>query len=100
MLKMSVLAAVCLLAPLALGVTPIFNGPEFVKDAGVPIDVGYYGAPTVTDWNNDGAKDLIVGQFDQGKIRLYQNQGPDTAPDFNGFTYYKSGGVDITLPYG
>jgi hypothetical protein len=31
---------------------------------------------------------------------LYQNQGPDTAPDFNGFTYYKSGGVDITLPYG
>ncbi len=100
MLKMPVLAAICLLAPLALGVTPYFMGPQMVNDAGVPIDVGYYGAPTMYDWNGDGKKDLIVGQFDYGKIRLYQNLGPDTAPDFNGFTFFQSGGQDITLPYG
>jgi hypothetical protein len=98
--KLFALVAVALFAPLALGVTPVFSGPEYVKDNGVPIDVGYYGAPTVTDWNKDGAKDLVLGQFDQGKIRLYLNQGPDTAPDFNGYAYFKSGGVDITLPYG
>lgn len=98
--KLFVLAAVVLLAPLALGVTPLFTGPEFVKDAGVPIDVGYYGAPTVTDWNKDGAKDLILGQYDYGKIRLYLNLGPDTAPDFNGYTFFQAGDSDITLPYG
>jgi hypothetical protein len=100
MQKMFVLVAAALLAPLALGVTPLFVGPELVNDNGTPIDVGYYGAPTVTDWNKDGAKDLVLGQYDQGKIRLYQNLGPDTAPDFNGFTYFQSGGTDITLPYG
>lgn len=98
--KLFVLVAAALLAPLALGVTPLFTGPEFVADAGVPIDVGYYGAPTVSDWNGDGAKDLVLGQFTEGKIRLYLNQGPDTAPDFNGYTYFQSGGTDITLPYG
>jgi hypothetical protein len=100
MQKLFVLAAVTLTAPLALGVTPLFVGPELVNDAGVPIDVGYYGAPTMYDWNHDGAKDLILGQFDYGKIRLYLNLGPDTAPDFNGYTFFQSSGEDITLPYG
>ena len=100
MQKLPMLVVVTFLASLALGVTPVFTGPEFVKDASVPIDVGYYGAPEMYDWNGDGAKDLVLGQFTSGKIRLYQNQGPDTAPDFSGFTYFQSGGVDITLPYG
>ena len=100
MLKMSVLAAACLLASLASGATPYFVGPMPVNDNGTPIDVGYYGAPTVYDWNKDGAKDLLVGQFDYGKIRLYLNQGTDTDPLFNGYTFFQSGGVDITLPYG
>jgi len=100
MQKTSVLIAVALLAPLALGATPFFVGPELVKDNGTPIDVGYYGAPTMADWNIDGAKDLVLGQFDSGKIRLYLNQGSDTAPAFNGYTFFQSGGVDITLPYG
>ena len=100
MQKLLVLVAAALLAPLALGVTPLFIGPELVNDAGVPINVGNYGAPTMYDWNSDGAKDLILGQFSQGKIRLYLNLGPDTAPDFNGYTFLQSGGVDITLPSG
>jgi hypothetical protein len=100
MQKLFVLVAVALLAPLALGVTPCFTGPELINDGGVPIDVGYYGAPTMYDWNHDGAKDLVLGQFDSGKVRLYLNQGPDTAPAFNGYTFFQSGGVDITLPYG
>jgi hypothetical protein len=98
--KLSVLVAVVFLAPLALGMTPLFIGPEQVTDGGVPIDVGYYGAPEMYDWNLDGAKDLILGQFSEGKIRLYSNQGLDTAPDFNGYTFFQSGGTDITLPYG
>jgi hypothetical protein len=100
MQKMFVLVAVALIAPLALGVTPRFAGPELINDNGTPIDVGYYGAPTMSDWNQDGAKDLVIGQYDLGKIRLYLNQGPDTAPEFNGYTFFQSGGGDVTLPYG
>lgn len=100
MRKLSVLVTVAFLAPLALGLTPRFTSPELVKDAGVPIDVGYYGSPAMYDWNLDGAKDLVLGQFDQGKIRLYLNTGPDSAPEFNGYTFFKAGGTDITLPYG
>jgi len=92
--------AVAMLAPLALVAAPLFSSPEMVEDAGVPIDVGYYGAPTMYDWNDDGAKDLILGQYDSGKIRLYLNQGSDTAPDFNGYTFFRSAGGDINLPYG
>jgi hypothetical protein len=100
MQKLFVFAAVTFFATLALGTTPVFIGPKQVMDAGSPIDVGYYGAPTMFDWNSDGAKDLILGQFDYGKVRLYLNQALDTVPEFNGFTYFQSGGGDITLPYG
>jgi len=100
MQKLFVLVAVALLAPLALGVTPLFIGPELVTDNGTPIDVGNYGAPAMYDWNLDGVKDLVLGQFTQGKIRLYLNTGPDSAPQFDGYTFLKSGGVDITLPSG
>ncbi len=100
MQKLSLLVLAALLAPLALGVTPSFMGPKLINDAGVPIDVGYYGAPTMYDWNHDGAKDLILGQYDFGKIRLYLNVGPDTAPEFNGYTFFQAGDSDITRPYG
>jgi len=100
MQKMSVLIAVFLLAAAAPAITPRFAGPEMINDAGVPIDVGYYGAPLMFDCNLAGAKDLICGQFDQGKIRFYPNLGPDSAPDFNGYTYLKAGVGEITLPYG
>ena len=100
MRKLLVIAAVCLIAAAAPAITPRFAGPEMINDAGVPIDVGYYGAPVMFDWNNDGAKDLVCGQFELGKIRFYPNIGPDTAPDFNGFIYLKAGVAEITLPSG
>jgi hypothetical protein len=100
MQKLFALVAVAILASLALGVTPRFTGPAMVNDNGTPIDVGYYGAPVMFDWNLDGAKDIICGQFEQGKIRFYPNLGPDTAPEFNGYSYLKAGVGEITLPYG
>jgi len=100
MQKRFALVAVVLFASLALGVTPRFTGPKMIEDNGTPIDVGYYGAPVMFDWNQDGAKDLVCGQFTSGMIRFYPNLGPDTAPDFNGFTYLEADGVQITLPSG
>lgn len=89
-----------MLVALARGLGYTFIGPDTVRDAGVPIDVGYYGAPVMADWDGDDCKDLILGQFSYGYIRFYHNFGPDSAPQFNGFEYLQASGSPITLPYG
>jgi len=65
----------------------------------IDVEIGHL-VPCVTDWNNDGKKDLIVGQFSGGKIRLYLNRGTDSAPAFKDFTYLSAGGEEISLPAG
>lgn len=72
-----------------------------LKAAGKPIDieVGHL-VPCVSDWNSDGKKDLIVGQFSNGAIRLYLNQGTDTEPVFNDFSFLQAGGKPIRLDAG
>jgi hypothetical protein len=65
----------------------------------IDVEIGHL-VPCVTDWNGDGKKDLIVGQFSRGKIRLYLNQGTDKEPVFKDFEYLKAGGAEISLPAG
>ncbi len=65
----------------------------------IDVDIGHL-VPCVTDWNSDGKKDLIVGQFSGGKIRLYLNQGTDSQPVFKDFEYLNAGGKQISLPAG
>jgi hypothetical protein len=36
-----------------------------------------YAAPCWADVDGDGKKDLLVGQFSQGKIKVYKNLGDD-----------------------
>lgn len=94
------LFALALLVTTSLAQLPVFRGPYWIEDNGVPIDVGWYGAPLMYDWDGDGAKDLITGQFTGGYIRYYRNLGPDSSPVFNGFSYFTASGGQITLPYG
>jgi hypothetical protein len=72
-----------------------------VEATGKPIDikVGHL-VPCVSDWNNDGRKDLIVGQFSEGAIRLYLNQGTDAEPVFNDSSFLQAGGKPIRLDAG
>jgi hypothetical protein len=77
-------------------------GPGVRLEAdGKPIDgeVGHL-VPVVTDWNGDGKKDLLVGQFGSGMIRLYQNRGTDAEPAFKEPTVLEAGGKAIKLPAG
>lgn len=60
------------------------------------LDVGYNSQPTITDWNHDGKKDLLLGTQD-GYIRLYLNQTNDNWPMFRNYTYIQAGGVNINL---
>jgi len=70
-----------------------------VNGSPIDIEVGHL-VPNVADWNNDGKKDLIVGQFNQGKIRLYLNNGTDSDPRFDNYEYIQSSYTDISLAYG
>ncbi len=97
---MKIVTVIVVLVGTCFAVIPRFAQPVLVNDAGVPIDVGYYGAPQMFDWNRDGRKDIVVGQFTSGMIRFYPNVGSDTAPEFNGFQYLEADGVQITLPSG
>ena len=72
-----------------------------IKAAGKPIDIGVgHLVPCVTDWNSDGKKDLIVGQFKNGAIRLYLNEGTDTEPVFGDYSFLQAGGKTIRLDAG
>ncbi len=54
-----------------------FESPVPLKCQGVAIRVESpgYAAPCWADIDNDGKKDLLVGQFGQGKIRIFKNLG-------------------------
>jgi hypothetical protein len=46
------------------------------------------------DWNNDGRKDLIVGEGD-GQIRIYLNTGTDASPVFGSHTQLMVAGTNF-----
>jgi len=85
----------------AFAAMPVLQDGRKIEAGGQAIDVEIgHAVPSVVDWNGDGKKDLIVGQFGGGKIRLYLNQGTDSAPAFKDFTFLQAGGAEISLPAG
>jgi len=65
----------------------------------IDVKVGHL-VPCAVDWNNDGKKDLVVGQFSSGSIRLYLNDGTDTEPIFKDFSLLEAGFKPIRLDAG
>jgi hypothetical protein len=80
---------------------PVLQEGVKLQAAGKDINgqVGHL-VPTVVDWNGDGKKDLIVGQFGGGSIGLYLNKGTDAAPVLDAVTYLKADGKPISLSAG
>jgi autotransporter-associated beta strand protein len=76
--------------------SPVFGTYFYAQSAGADLSVqgaGCLGAfPRVFDWNDDGKKDLVVGQSD-GKIALFLNVQTDANPSFA-----PSGSLEVGLP--
>lgn len=67
--------------------------PFRVEADGKPIEVDIgHAAPYLYDWDGDGVRDLLVGQFGEGKLRIYKNRGTDSAPKFTTFEWFHAGG--------
>lgn len=97
--------------------------PVRILAGDTPIDVTTgHAAPYVLDFDGDGIKDLLVGEFGDGKfpaaelpaaleegwkkgdnfangrLRIYRNVGSNKAPRFAGFEYLQAGGGTATVP--
>jgi hypothetical protein len=78
-----------------------FAPPVRVKAAGKPIDteVGH-AAPLVVDFDGDGKKDLLVGQFGDGILWFYKNVGTNAQPQYAAGVKFKAGRKEGRVPTG
>ncbi len=76
---------------------PLLEPGVYIQNGSSDLQVLKYSTPTSTDWNNDGAKDLILAQQTNGYVWLFLNKGTDLNPLFNGGTKIESNGVPITF---
>jgi len=75
--------------------------PFRVLAEGKPIDVdGGHAAPFFADVDGDGLRDLLVGEFQKGRCRVYKNTGTKQAPLFGAFTFLQAGGKNASVMAG
>ena len=64
-----------------------------IEADGRPLDVEHLGhaAPFFGDFDGDGRRDLLVGEFYQGRLCIYLNQGTDAEPKFDRASVFQDG---------
>ena len=100
------------------GEPPRFAPPMPIRAGDALIDVTTgHAAPYVIDFDGDGVRDLLVGEFGAepfvgettgeagpghpwvaGKLRFYPNHGTDHEPRYEDFTYVRAGERDAQVP--
>jgi len=79
--------------------------PVRIEAAGKPIDTEIgHAAPFVCDFDGDGVKDLLVGEFGGGAgggaLLIFRNEGTNAAPKLAAGVKFKQGSKDGTVPSG
>jgi hypothetical protein len=75
--------------------------PVRLEAAGKPIDTNVgHAAPFVCDFDGDGVKDLLVGQFGGGQLLIYHNEGTNTQPKLAAGVKFKDGKPEGSVPSG
>ena len=74
-----------------------FERPVRLQAAGEPIQVESpgYAAPCVADLDGDGKKELLVGQFNGGKIKVYKELSDGK---YAAGSWLKADGIDAEIP--
>jgi len=87
---------------LAFGGAAITSAAEFqppvrllADGTAVRVESPGWAAPCWADIDGDGKKDLLVGQFSQGKIRVYKNLG---GGKLAAGAWLKADGIDAEIP--
>ncbi|NLH41797.1 MAG: VCBS repeat-containing protein, partial [Planctomycetes bacterium] len=65
----------------------------------IDTEVGH-AAPFVCDFDGDGVQDLLVGQFGNGQLWIFHNEGTNAQPKLAAGVKFKEGGEDGTVPCG
>jgi hypothetical protein len=73
--------------------------------AGIPVEIrlNENSYPFIHDWNEDGRKDLVLGEShynipDTGNVRIYLNEGTNSQPSFGRFSFLQAGGQLLFHP--
>jgi len=73
--------------------------------SGTPVEIrlNENSFPFIHDWNEDGRKDLVLGEShynipDTGNVRIYLNEGTNSQPLFGRFTFLQAGGQLLFHP--
>ena len=99
MQRYRVLSVFALVASSAALVAQQFHAPVRIEAAGQPIrtDIGH-SAPYTYDWDGDGVRDLLVGQFGEGKLRISRNLGSEAEPRFGEVAWFRAAGQIAKVP--
>ncbi len=75
--------------------------PVRLEAAGKVIDTNVgHAAPFVGDFDGDGVADLLVGQFGEGILWIYRNEGTTTQPRLAAGKKFKEGKPEGRVPTG
>ena len=77
---------------------PVFSGYSQLRVAGTNFDCVCSAVPWVTDWNNDGRKDVLCGE-QAGRVRLMLNTGTEGSPVFANWVYLTNGTSILSVGY-
>jgi hypothetical protein len=91
------LAALVFVGSSALCDSADFQSPVRLTggESAIRVESPGYAAPCWADVDGDGKKDLLVGQFNQGKIRVFKNLG---GGKFGAGDWLKAGGKVAEVP--
>jgi hypothetical protein len=91
------LSTLLTLSGVAIASAAEFQPPVRLEADGTAVRVESPGwaAPCWADIDGDGKKDLLVGQFNQGKIRVYKNLG---GGKLAAGAWLQADGIDAEIP--
>jgi hypothetical protein len=88
-------------SPALIAADATFEAPQKLQAGGKAVDVEQpgYAFPSLADLDRDGVPDLLVGQFNKGKIGVYKGtRSKEGKLSFGERTWLQAEGADAEIP--